>query len=289
MLRYALCGCSSPARAGMLGHDVVAAAARPATTSSRSSRADLDLTDAATCAASIAAARPDAVINCAAWTDVDGAEADEAAATARQRRRARATSPPPRRRPARSSSTSRPTTSSTARERAVRSSPTRRARSAPTGARSSPARSASPPRPTRTRSSAPPGCSAPAASNFVATMLRARRGARRGQRRRRPGRLPDVHRAPRPRAGRDRRAARRRRHPPRRRRRRVLVVRARGRDLRGAGVRCRVLPTTADRFRPARAAPRLLRAALRARRRARPAAVAGRACAAYLERAVVAP
>src|SRR5918911_3648542 len=57
--------------AAAAGHDVIALA-----------RADLDVTDPAAVAAAIDGARPDVVINCAAWTDVDGAEADEAAATA---------------------------------------------------------------------------------------------------------------------------------------------------------------------------------------------------------------
>jgi dTDP-4-dehydrorhamnose reductase len=52
-----------------LGHDVVAL-----------TRADLDVADAANVARIVAAADPDAIINCAAWTDVDGAERNEAAA-----------------------------------------------------------------------------------------------------------------------------------------------------------------------------------------------------------------
>jgi len=63
----------------MLGTDVVAAAAGhdvvPFT------RAELDITDADAVRAAVSDTRPDAIINCAAWTDVDGAEADEAAAT----------------------------------------------------------------------------------------------------------------------------------------------------------------------------------------------------------------
>ena len=45
------------------------------------SRAQADLSDPASCAAAIAAHRPDAVINAAAWTAVDAAEAQESAAT----------------------------------------------------------------------------------------------------------------------------------------------------------------------------------------------------------------
>ena len=43
-------------------------------------RAQADLSDPAACAAAIRAARPTAVINAAAWTAVDKAEAEEAAA-----------------------------------------------------------------------------------------------------------------------------------------------------------------------------------------------------------------
>ncbi len=57
------------AHAERLGHDVVALA-----------RADLDITDLDATRAAILRTRPDAVVNCAAWTDVDGAEAHEAQA-----------------------------------------------------------------------------------------------------------------------------------------------------------------------------------------------------------------
>ena len=40
-------------------------------------RAELDITDAAAVEDAIGELRPDAIVNCAAWTDVDGAEADE--------------------------------------------------------------------------------------------------------------------------------------------------------------------------------------------------------------------
>jgi dTDP-4-dehydrorhamnose reductase len=66
----------------MLGRDVVAAAGDAGHEVAALARADLDITDAAAVRAAIRAARPEAVINCAAWTDVDGAEADEEAATA---------------------------------------------------------------------------------------------------------------------------------------------------------------------------------------------------------------
>jgi dTDP-4-dehydrorhamnose reductase len=68
--------------AGMLGHDVAAAAERAGHDVTPLSRRELDIRDAAAVRAAVAAARPDAVVNCAAWTDVDGAEAHEAEATA---------------------------------------------------------------------------------------------------------------------------------------------------------------------------------------------------------------
>ena len=68
--------------AGMLGRDVVAAANDAGHDVVALTRADLDIADAAAVRAAVVDARPDAVVNCAAWTDVDGAEAEEAAATA---------------------------------------------------------------------------------------------------------------------------------------------------------------------------------------------------------------
>jgi dTDP-4-dehydrorhamnose reductase len=68
--------------AGMLGRDVVAAAGDAGHEVVALARADLDITDADAVRSAVLAARPDAVINCAAWTDVDGAEAAEEEATA---------------------------------------------------------------------------------------------------------------------------------------------------------------------------------------------------------------
>jgi dTDP-4-dehydrorhamnose reductase len=68
--------------AGMLGHDVTTAAARAGHDVTPLSRRELDVCDPAGVAAAVAVARPDAIVNCAAWTDVDGAEADERRATA---------------------------------------------------------------------------------------------------------------------------------------------------------------------------------------------------------------
>src|SRR4051812_24018655 len=67
--------------AGMLGRDVVAAAESAGHDVRPLAGPDLAITDAAAVRAAVADARPDAVINCAAWTDVDGAEAEEEAAT----------------------------------------------------------------------------------------------------------------------------------------------------------------------------------------------------------------
>ncbi len=59
--------------AGMLGQDVCLAAASDHEVVALA-RPELDITDFDAVAAAVGAARPDVVINCAAWTDVDGAE-----------------------------------------------------------------------------------------------------------------------------------------------------------------------------------------------------------------------
>ena len=65
----------------MLGRDVVAAAESAGHDVVALARRDLDIADADAVRAAVDAARPDAVINCAAWTDVDGAEEHEDGAT----------------------------------------------------------------------------------------------------------------------------------------------------------------------------------------------------------------
>jgi dTDP-4-dehydrorhamnose reductase len=67
--------------AGMLGRDVVAAAESAGHDVTGLARRDLDIADPDAVRAAVRAARPDAVVNCAAWTDVDGAEEHEADAT----------------------------------------------------------------------------------------------------------------------------------------------------------------------------------------------------------------
>jgi len=61
---------------GMLGRAVVDAATRLGHDVQAVTRAELDITDAEETRRALASARPKAVINCAAYTDVDGAESD---------------------------------------------------------------------------------------------------------------------------------------------------------------------------------------------------------------------
>ena len=179
----------------MLGPTSSPPPSAPATTSSRSPAPTSTSPTPPPCAPPSATRGRDAVINCAAWTDVDGAEADEAAATARQRRRRgqrrrRRGAPPAR-------CIVHVSTDYVVRRHGDRAVRRVDARPAPLGAygRSKLAgeRAVAAAAPARTRSSAPRGCSAPHGTNFVDTMLRLARRARRGHGRRRPGRLPDLH------------------------------------------------------------------------------------------------
>jgi dTDP-4-dehydrorhamnose reductase len=68
--------------AGMLGRDVMLAAGNAGHDVVGFGRAELDVTDAAGLEKKFDLERPDVVINCAAWTDVDGAEESEQAAFA---------------------------------------------------------------------------------------------------------------------------------------------------------------------------------------------------------------
>ncbi len=61
---------------GMLGQDVRQAVLDAGHQDVALVRAELDITDARMVADAVADACPDVVVNCAAWTDVDGAEAD---------------------------------------------------------------------------------------------------------------------------------------------------------------------------------------------------------------------
>jgi dTDP-4-dehydrorhamnose reductase len=62
--------------AGMLGHDVLRAGERAGHELVPIDLPDIDITDAASIEGVLARVAPDAVLNCAAWTDVDGQEAD---------------------------------------------------------------------------------------------------------------------------------------------------------------------------------------------------------------------
>jgi dTDP-4-dehydrorhamnose reductase len=68
--------------AGMLGRDVMLAAGNAGHDVVGFGRAELDVTDPAALERKLGLERPDVAINCAAWTDVDGAEEAEEAAFA---------------------------------------------------------------------------------------------------------------------------------------------------------------------------------------------------------------
>jgi dTDP-4-dehydrorhamnose reductase len=67
---------------GMLGHDLSEAAASAGWDVVPLSHGELDITDRGELESRLGDERPDVVINCAAWTDVDGAEENTAAALA---------------------------------------------------------------------------------------------------------------------------------------------------------------------------------------------------------------
>lgn len=67
---------------GMLGRDLVAMLARRGASVIPVTRRELDVTDRPAVAVALRDARPDVVVNCAAWTDVDLAETREAEALA---------------------------------------------------------------------------------------------------------------------------------------------------------------------------------------------------------------
>jgi dTDP-4-dehydrorhamnose reductase len=67
---------------GMLGLDVLRAAEEAGHEGVSLPRAQLDITDSVAVTDAVSEARPDAVINCAAWTNVDGAESEPEQATA---------------------------------------------------------------------------------------------------------------------------------------------------------------------------------------------------------------
>ena len=120
----------------MLGHDVVRVAEGMSHQVVALTHDDLDVTDPAKVERLITRERPGAVINCAAWTNVDGAEESEHDASAGQRpgRRVRRGCRGQGRTP--SSSTPPPTTSSTGLAGPT-ASPTTRIRSTPTARPSS--------------------------------------------------------------------------------------------------------------------------------------------------------
>src|SRR6478672_7699774 len=68
--------------AGMLGHDLAEAAMTRDHDVVRLARAQLDITNTDAVEAAVTAARPDVVINCAAYTNVDGAEIEPGIAEA---------------------------------------------------------------------------------------------------------------------------------------------------------------------------------------------------------------
>ena len=258
----------------MLGRDVMLAAGNAGHDVVGYGRAELDVTDPAALERRFDLERPDVVINCAAWTDVDGAEEAEEAAFAdqrqrrRQRRRRRRRDRSPRRprlhrlrlrrrqgralrgeRPAGAALGLRP-------HQAGRGGGGRRRQQAPLHRPlGRPLRDR---RPQLRRDDAAPG-----------------RGPERGHRRPRPGRLADLHLAPRLRHRPPDRGDRVR-HPPHGGGRPVLLVRVRPRDLRAGQGRVQSALDHDRGIRRRGAAPGLLGPGQPARARDPAAQLAGR-------------
>jgi dTDP-4-dehydrorhamnose reductase len=68
--------------AGMLGQDLVSAGGAAGHEVTALARGELDIVDAGAVERAVGAAAPDVVVNCAAWTDVDGAESSRQQALA---------------------------------------------------------------------------------------------------------------------------------------------------------------------------------------------------------------
>jgi dTDP-4-dehydrorhamnose reductase len=68
--------------AGMLGHDVIRIAEQAGHDVTGLAHEDLDITDEAAVEEAVLSEQPEAIVNCAAWTDVDGAESNLEGATA---------------------------------------------------------------------------------------------------------------------------------------------------------------------------------------------------------------
>ena len=274
--------------AGMLGQDVVAAAGDAGHDVVALARRDLDITDADAVRPAVLDAAPDAVINCAAWTDVDGAEAAEEQATAVNGAGAGNLAAAAADAGALLVHVSTDYVFDGARHRAVRRGRADRRRRAPTGAPSWPASSPSPPRRRAHAIVRTAWVFGPHGKNFVDTMRRL--AAERDE----VAVVDDQvgcptytgHLAPAlveiAERGLDRHAARRRRRPA------APGTTSRRRPSRRPACDCDVQPQIDRRSRPPRAPPRLLRAR-RARATTRPRSRTGaRACSAHLARVEVA-